>query len=98
MSVEFTRYRDGTCAITDGQELLWSSDGDDEFLEEFDATIDSEDIDDVLDWLQDNGYVSPDGSADIVEEDDTDTMSVQEDDDYEDNEDDEDEQEEEWRH
>lgn len=94
MSLEFTRYKDGTCALADGDELLWSSDGDDEFIEEFDAEIDSEDISDVLDWLEDAGYMDDSDAVDIVDESDEDTASV----DDEPYHDDEDEGEGAWRH
>lgn len=99
MSLEFTRYKDGTCALSDGDELLWSSDADDDYMEEFDAQIDSEDIDDVLSWLQDEGYIAPDESVDIVDESDAGTMSVDEDAGfYDDSDEDEDEEEGQWQH
>jgi hypothetical protein len=68
MSLEFIRYEDGTCALMDGDELLWSSDNDDEYLGEFDASIDSDDIDDVLAWLEENEYIEPDETIDITDE------------------------------
>ena len=76
MSLEFIRYEDGTCALLDDDELLWSSDNDDEFLEEFDATIDSADIDEVLEYLEDAEYIEPDDSVDIVDEADNGTKKI----------------------
>lgn len=76
MSVEFTRYRDGTCALRDGDELLWSSDNDDDFLEEFDAHIDSDDIEDVIEYLEDSGYLDSE-EVDVVDEDEPGTRTVE---------------------
>lgn len=71
MSLEFTLHADGSCSLSEDGELVWSSDDDDEFLEEFDATIDPEEIDEVVEWLEDNDYLSEDDALDIVYEDDS---------------------------
>lgn len=69
MSIEFVRFIDGRCALTDDDgNTLWSSDNDEEFLEEFDAAIDPDEIDDVLDYLEDAGYLDDADAVDIVDE------------------------------
>jgi hypothetical protein len=65
----FVRYEDGSCALMDaGGDLEWSSDNDDEFLEEFDATISSDEIEDVLGYLADNEYLEDGEEVDIQDE------------------------------
>ena len=60
---------DGTAMLTCGGEVMWSSDGDDEFAEDFgDELIDSEDIPDLIDWLTDSGYLPPGVEPDIEDE------------------------------
>jgi hypothetical protein len=69
MSVEFVRYADGSCCLTDeAGEMLWSSDNDDDFQEEFGESIDGEEIDDVLAYLDEAGYMDEDESIDVVDE------------------------------
>jgi hypothetical protein len=61
----------GTCVLTCGGEVMWSSDGDDKFLEDMDEVVsfeDDEQIDDVLDWLVDNDYVPPDVDVAVLPE------------------------------
>ena len=47
---------------------MWSSDGDDEFCEEFGETVESEELNDVAGWLVDEGYIPPKVTIDIVDE------------------------------
>lgn len=78
MSMEFTRYEDGRCCLTDEDgDMLWSSDNDDDFQEEFGETIDSEDVDGVLEYLEDAGYLTDGDTVDVVDEDDEETESVE---------------------
>jgi hypothetical protein len=68
MSLEFIRYADGRCALLEDGELQWSADNDDEFLEEFDALIEPEEVDEVLEYLEEAGYIEPDESVDVTDE------------------------------
>lgn len=103
MSLTFTRYKDGSCALDDGGELLWSSDSDDDFLEEFDARIDGEEIEDVIEYLTDAGYLEDGDEVDIVDEDEpgtrtVETLTLDDDSDDDDDEEDMDEEGESWQH
>lgn len=65
----FTRFADGSCMLSDDSDVsVWSSDGDEDFLEEFDAQIEPEDIDDVIDYLEEKEYLTGDDSVDIEDE------------------------------
>jgi hypothetical protein len=80
--MKFVRYQDGSCALLDEHGVVqWSSDNDDEFLREFDAHIDSADIDDVIDYLMDAGYLDDEGEIDIEDEDDDGTATIEDEDD-----------------
>lgn len=68
MSTEFILRDDGSCQLVRDGVTQWSSDDDADFLAEFDARIESEDIDEVLDWLEEAGQLDPDESLDIVDE------------------------------
>lgn len=74
--MEFVRYEDGSCALLEDDELVWSSDSDDEFLEEFDAVIDPEEIDEVIEYLEDEGYLDEGETLDITDEADTGTKKI----------------------
>ena len=78
----------GTAILTNGGEVMWSSDDDEEFSEWFDEDIiESADLPEVIEWLQDEGYL-PDGlTPDIVDE----STPVVADEDFDDSDDDEDE-------
>jgi len=58
--------------LTCGGEVMWTSDGDDAFLEEFGEEVidydDDEQLDDVIGWLVDQGYVPPSVEVDILED------------------------------
>lgn len=65
----FTLQADGIATLANGGENLWASDGDDDFAEEFgtDAIVSAE-IEDVVGWLVEQGYI-PDGvEIDLVDE------------------------------
>jgi hypothetical protein len=82
---------DGSAHLTCGDEVMWTSDGDDEFYEEFGVeSLDSEDIPDLIDWLTSEGYMPPGVEPDIVDESDDGPADDDEDDDED--EDDEDEE------
>jgi hypothetical protein len=69
MSRVFVRYEDGSCALTDEDgDLEWSSDSDDEFLEEFDATVSSDEIEEVLGYLVEAGYLEDGEDVGIEDE------------------------------
>lgn len=60
-------------SLTCGGEVMWTSDGDEEFAKEFDSgetfdTADDEQMDDILGWLVDEGYIPPGVEIDILEE------------------------------
>jgi hypothetical protein len=87
---------DGTAMLTLGGDVMWASDGDSNFAEEFgDELLDSEDIPDVIDWLTGAGYLPP-GVEPAVEDESNDGPADDDDDDDEDDdenwEDDEDEE------
>jgi hypothetical protein len=58
--------------LTCGGEVMWTSDGDEGYAEEFGgealAVEDEEQMDDLLGWLVDEGYVPPGVDVDILEE------------------------------
>lgn len=57
---ELTFFADGHVELTnDADELVWSSDDDDEFINEFGREFfsDEEDSDDILDYLEECGHV-----------------------------------------
>ena len=61
----------GTAHLTCGGEVLWSSDEDSDFEEEFgDEFIDienAEQCDEIVDWLCDQGYVPPGVEVEYVD-------------------------------
>jgi len=61
-----------SCSLTLGGEVMWCSDGDDDFLEEFgEELIDYDDeaqCDDVIEWLVQNEYIPPDTDVEVIEE------------------------------
>jgi hypothetical protein len=64
---ELVHYPDGSLTLTDEDgEVEWSSDDDDAFLEEFDAFIDTDDMDAVIEYLEDEGYLEDGEQIDIV--------------------------------
>jgi hypothetical protein len=44
--------------VADDENMVWSSDGDSDFAEEFDAFLTQDDVGDVLDYLEDTGQLS----------------------------------------
>lgn len=67
MNKELVCYWDGSVALTDeAGEILWSSDDDDAFLEEFDASVDADDIEGVIEYLEDEGYLEHGEKIDVV--------------------------------
>ena len=71
---ELVIYESGAASLACGGELLWSSDGDDEYAEEFpDEVIDADDeaqTDDIVGWLTVKGYIPPGVPVAIVPEED----------------------------
>lgn len=63
---------DGSCYLTCGGEVMWVSDGDDDYAEEFPDEIlsatDEEATDAVIDWLQSQGYIPPDTDIAVMGE------------------------------
>jgi len=62
---------DGSCFLTCGGEVMWTSTADDEYLEGHGENIDADDddlIDDTLDYLEDRGYLPPRMDVGIVRE------------------------------
>ena len=97
--MELTFYDDGTAILTDAAgELVWASDADEEWLETADEqflTL-AEDKDDVLEFLEDAGYIDPGEKVEVTQEDDdeeSDDVDVDVDVDDEDEDDDEEEDE-----
>ncbi len=74
--IEFVLHKDGSCILTQGGNVIWSSDNDDEYQEDFGERIESEDIDDVLEYLEDAGELEDGDSVDIVDENDDGTETV----------------------
>ncbi len=62
----------GTATLTLGGEVLWTSDADDDFAEEFPDTIiefdDKDQTDDVIEWLTEEGYLPPGVDVDVIED------------------------------
>lgn len=57
----------GACILMCGDEQMWTSDGDDDFIEEFgDEVIDESDLPEVQEFLVDEGYVPPGVDVEIV--------------------------------
>ena len=58
--------------LTNGGEVMWTSDGDEAWTKEFGdedlSADDEEQMDDLLGWLVDEGYVPPGTDVDIVSE------------------------------
>jgi hypothetical protein len=73
---EFTLYRDGRCVLTENTNLVWSGDSDDEYQAEFGESVEPGDVDDILDYLLEAGYLEEDESIDIVDEFDENTDTV----------------------
>lgn len=59
------------CVLTCGGEVTWVSEGDTDYLEDFGAdqlqADDEAACDELLDWLEDQGYIPPDCDVSIVE-------------------------------
>jgi len=58
----------GQCLLTLDGETMWSSDGDDDFTEEFGQLIESNELNDVAAWLVSEGYIPPRVEIDVVDE------------------------------
>lgn len=70
---ELVIYPAGSAVLTCGGDVTWSSDDDDDFAEAFpDTLIEFEDqaqIDSVIDYLVEQGYVPPNTDVEVVEDD-----------------------------
>jgi hypothetical protein len=76
MSLELLIMGDGSAMLTDDGALCWSSDADDTFLEEFELPVNPDDADDLLEYLEDEGYIEPGDDVNvIVDDDDVDTVN-----------------------
>ena len=83
----------GGCTLTCGGEVMWVSDADDEFAEEFGELIeydDDEQTGEVIEWLVDRGYVPPGVDVNIVQDDSAETGNYRALDDDDDDDDDDD--------
>lgn len=68
---ELCIYDTGTAVLTDERgEVVWSSDDDDEFAQEFEDVLTFEDGDAIAEWLEEHGHLPDDVDLDIVESDD----------------------------
>jgi len=64
---------DGTAALTQGGEVMWTSDNDDDFLEEFgEEVFTNQDADDIVGYLTDEGYIPPRVNVHVIDECDSD--------------------------
>ena len=82
----------GSCTLTCGGDVIWVSDADDDFAEEFPDRIefdDEEQTESVVEWLNEEGYIPPGVAVEIVSDDSAETGNFAALDDDEDNEDDE---------
>jgi hypothetical protein len=65
---EFIVYaEEGTAVLTMGGEVMWTSDGDDEFSAEFDDLVDVSEADAIIDWLCENDYLPPGVAVAVIE-------------------------------
>lgn len=98
MAYELTIYAGGSAILTDhGGNPVWTSDSDEEFLRDFDPPLGEEDADDILDYLEEAGYVedgddvavvASDASGLAEADDDDDDLEPPDDDDEDDDDDD----------
>jgi len=87
----------GSGTLTCGGDVLWTSDADDDFAEDFPDTL--LDIDDeaqgreIIDWLRDEGYIPPGVPVRVIADDSAETGELRalDDDDDDDDEDSDDE-------
>lgn len=57
-ALTLTLKKDGSVELTDDTgKQLWSSDNDDDFSVNFDDIADEDDLEDIADWLEDNGQL-----------------------------------------
>lgn len=58
--------QEGKALLEEDDELVWSSDDDDDFAEEFGTEIlDSDDAEEILNYLADEGILEEDEKADV---------------------------------
>jgi hypothetical protein len=62
----------GTAYLTCGGEVMWSSDADEDYAEFFedefvDVTDDSQ-VDEIIEWLQEMGYIPPKVDVGVIRE------------------------------
>ncbi len=73
MDYELVVADDGTAVLTCGGEVLWSSDADDEFAEDFpDELIEADDREqtgELIEWLADAGYLPPGVDVTVIADD-----------------------------
>jgi predicted AlkP superfamily phosphohydrolase/phosphomutase len=67
--LELVRYADGRVALQDDEGgIIWSGDADDKFIADMGEIVESDQLDEVADWLEDNGYLAPGEGIDIIDE------------------------------
>ena len=54
---------DGSIALMQDGEVMWTSDNDDDFAEDFDEVSEPDDMDDVVFWLREHGESPPRGDV-----------------------------------
>ena len=59
---------DGTLSLTQGGEVMWTSDNCDDFAEEWDEVVEAGDLDDVIDWLREHGEIPPEVAVNVLDE------------------------------
>ena len=67
-----TYHAEGSVTLSNARDqLVWSSDADEEFAEQFEGDFfDDEDTDEILDYLDTNGYIDLDeDEIDVIEND-----------------------------
>ena len=57
-ALELVLLADGGAEVLEGESVIWSSRDDDEFPEEFPELLDENDLEGLLDYLVEQGYLS----------------------------------------
>lgn len=59
----------GGCTLTDHEdEVIWTSDADEEFKEEFDDVVTPDNADDIIAWLCEEGYIPSGAEVSVIDE------------------------------